>query len=114
MFNTLRYTKVLEEAGVARNQAEAHVGILADVMVSHFVTTQDLKDLRAEVNQEFKDFRAEVAQEFAAVRSEIKIETQSIRHEMREMESRIVVKLSLIMGSMIGTTATMFALFKLI
>ena len=91
MFNSLRYSKILEEAGVARKQAEAHVEILADMMASHFATTQDLKDLEGRVSERFTD----------------------LRYEMRSLEYRLVIKLGLVMASMMGlSTAAMALLIK--
>ncbi|MES2964830.1 MAG: DUF1640 domain-containing protein [Bdellovibrionota bacterium] len=45
MFDTLRYSKVLEAAGVSRDQAEAHVKIIAEIVEDDLATKQDLKEL---------------------------------------------------------------------
>ena len=45
MFDTLKYSKVLEAAGVARDQAEAHVRIIAEIVEGDLGTKQDLKEL---------------------------------------------------------------------
>ena len=45
MFNTLRYARILEAAGVLREQAEAHVQIIAEIVEGDLTTKQDLKDL---------------------------------------------------------------------
>jgi hypothetical protein len=45
MFNTLRYAKRLEEVGVSRNQAEAHIQIIAEIVEDDVATKQDLKEL---------------------------------------------------------------------
>lgn len=45
MFNTLHYTKKLEAAGITREQAEAHVQIIAEIVEDDVATKQDLKDL---------------------------------------------------------------------
>ncbi len=49
MFNTLQYTKKLEAAGITRDQAEAHVQIIAEIIEGDLVTKNDLKT-------ELKDF----------------------------------------------------------
>jgi hypothetical protein len=46
MLNTLKYAKILEEVGFSRQQAEASVGILVDVMEQELASKQDVKDLR--------------------------------------------------------------------
>lgn len=45
MFNTLMYAKKLESVGLPREQAEAHVQIIADVIEEQLATKQDLKEL---------------------------------------------------------------------
>lgn len=45
MFNTLRYARALETVGVPREQAEAHVQIIAEIIEGDLATKQDIKDL---------------------------------------------------------------------
>jgi hypothetical protein len=45
MFNTLTYAKKLEEVGVTREQAEAHIQIIAEIIEGDVATKQDLKEL---------------------------------------------------------------------
>ena len=45
MFDTLRYSKLLEEAGVSREQAEAHIRIIAEIVEGDLATKQDLREL---------------------------------------------------------------------
>lgn len=81
MFNTLLYTKRLEAVGLTREVAEAHVELLAEVVETNLATRDDLSVLAKE-----------------------------LRHEMREMESRLIIK----MGAMMGAMFTIFfALIKL-
>lgn len=47
MFNTLQYTKKLEAAGVTREQAEAHIQIIADLVEGDLVTKQDIRELES-------------------------------------------------------------------
>ena len=47
MFNTLRYSKKLEDAGLPRAHAEAHVQILAEIVEVDVATKQDLKELES-------------------------------------------------------------------
>jgi hypothetical protein len=51
MFNALRYTKKLEEVGFTREQAEAHIEIMTEVIETNLATKQDMKDLRVEMAQ---------------------------------------------------------------
>ena len=45
MFNTLKYARKLEAIGLPRDQAEAHIQIIAEIIEGDLVTKQDLKDL---------------------------------------------------------------------
>jgi hypothetical protein len=45
MFDTLRYSKILEAVGVSRDQAEAHIRIIAEIVEGDLATKQDLKEL---------------------------------------------------------------------
>ncbi len=45
MFNTLRYAKKLENVGLSREQAEAHIQIIAEIIEGDVATKQDLKEL---------------------------------------------------------------------
>ncbi len=45
MFDTLRYSKTLEAAGISREQAEAHIRIIAEIVEGDLATKQDLKEL---------------------------------------------------------------------
>lgn len=45
MFNTLTFVRRLENAGVSRQQAEAHAEALADLVETDLATKKDLKEL---------------------------------------------------------------------
>ena len=51
MFNTLMYAKKLEEVGVSRDQAEAHIQIIAEIVEGDLSTKQDIKDLKDELQK---------------------------------------------------------------
>jgi len=106
MFNSLRYTKVLEEAGVVRKQAEAHVGIMTDMMASHFATSNDLKDLRNELSQDIKDLRNEISLDMKSFRHDL----NNMNQEMQKLEYRLTIKLGTIVGALLGVTATIVTL----
>ncbi len=42
MNNALKYVKILEGTGITREQAEAHVQIISDILEGDLVTKQDL------------------------------------------------------------------------
>ncbi len=51
MFDTLKYSKILEAAGVSRAQAEAHVRIVSEIVEVDLATKQDVKDLKSEIEK---------------------------------------------------------------
>ena len=51
MFNTLKYAKKLEEVGVSREQAEAHIQIIAEIVEGDLATKQDVKELKDEMQK---------------------------------------------------------------
>ncbi len=51
MFNTLKYVKNLEQVGISREQAEAHVHILSEMMETNLATQQDIKNLEQKIIQ---------------------------------------------------------------
>jgi hypothetical protein len=51
MFNSLKYAKSLEEAGLPRAQAEAHVLILTEIMETNLATKLDIRDLEQKIIQ---------------------------------------------------------------
>ena len=54
MLNTLKYAKILEESGLTRSQAEAHMQIITAVVEEDMATKNDIKELRLEM-QAFKN-----------------------------------------------------------
>ena len=51
MFNTLKYAKKLEGVGITREQAEAHVQIISEIVEGDLATKQDMKDLKDELQK---------------------------------------------------------------
>lgn len=79
MINTLAYAKKLEEAGFSRQQAEANIQIIAEIVEGDVATKADLKQTETAIGTEIKDLRSEIA----------------------KLEYRIVIKLSTVVGAMI-------------
>ena len=47
MFNTLKYARMLEEAGFSRDQAETSIRILVEIMEDKLATKQDIRELES-------------------------------------------------------------------
>lgn len=82
MFNALRYTKILEEAGLSREQAEAHIQIFTEIVEGDLTTKQDLN-----------------------------YAVEKLEHKMLEMEYRLIIKIGTILTVAIGVFATLIKLF---
>jgi len=89
MFNSLKCAKLLEEAGVPRAQAEAHVLVFNEFMETHFATKQDVSLLRQDISQL----------------------RQELDHKLPQLEQRMTIKLGTIVSLAIGVAV---ALAKLI
>ena len=55
MFNTLKYAKIIEEAGFSQGQAETSMKVLVEIMEDKLTTKQDLKDLELVTKHELKE-----------------------------------------------------------
>lgn len=95
MFDTLLYAKRLEASGMSREQAEAQVNVIAEMVVDGVATKQDLAlqnmatqkefaELRLEMHTEFTAVRSEMAEGFAAIRSEMADGLAAVRVEMNQ------------------------------
>jgi hypothetical protein len=107
MFNSLKYAKQLEEAGLSRAQAEAQIQILVEVMDSNLVTKQDLKDTTLLLRQEMVGFRAELKQEIAELCTELKQDIQNLEHKVIQSEQRMTIKLGTIVSIAIGVAVAL-------
>jgi hypothetical protein len=54
MFNTLSYARRLESVGMSRDQAEAHVQIIAEIVGGDLATKQDMRELRSDLDHKFE------------------------------------------------------------
>lgn len=93
MFNTLKYTKVLEGAGVAREQAEAHVQIIAEIVEADLATKADIAELKNDLRSSTQELRNELSSSFTKLQDEI-----------IKAEYRVIFKLTTILIIGISTT----------
>lgn len=131
MFNSLKCVKKLEEAGVPREQAEIHIQIMSELIESNLVTgeqfkegifllngefNRDMSTLRSELKEDMSTLRTELKDDMTEFRGEIHGELEMVRHGMREMESRLVIKLgtTVAMGAFIALIGSAVALAKFI
>lgn len=51
MFDTLKYSRILEAVGISRDQAEAHIQIIAEIVEGDLATKQDIERLENKLIQ---------------------------------------------------------------
>jgi hypothetical protein len=130
MFNALKYTEELEKAGFSRNEAEASLKVLIEVMNENFATKSDLhtglKDLEHRVDQRFQiltqvmesrfqSFESRMDSKFQSVDAKFQLvdaRFSSIDSKFQELEYKLTIKLGTMMVLAVGLTATMVQLFK--
>ena len=114
MFHILKYVKILQEAGVPREQVETQIQIMTEIMENTLATKQDLKDesvaLRhdfAMLKQDFAMHKQEVAQDFAMFKQEVKQEFELFRKELIQSEQRMTIRLGSIVAVGSGVAAAL-------
>ena len=91
MFNTLMYTKKLEQAGMAREQAEVQMQILAEILEVDVTTKSDIKNIELQI-------------------ANLDLRVISIKSEMTLLEHRLITKLGTII---VITLSALTAIIKL-
>lgn len=89
MNNTLKYVRILENTGITREQAEAHVYVLSEFLEGDLATKQDIKNL------------------------DIKLENLAINleHKILQSEYRMTIKLGSIVTVVIAASTAIIKLF---
>lgn len=88
MNNTLKYVKILESAGIAREQAEAHVQIITELTEGDLATKQDMKNLETKWD----------------------LSVERLEHKMLQLEYRLTIKLGTIVTVVIAAATTVIKL----
>ncbi len=106
-FDTLRFAKRLEDAGVPAIQAAATASAFAEATGDVIATKIDVGDLRRDLEAEAGSLRRDIAD----LRREMHAEFSAVRQEMKELELRMTIKLGTMM---VGAAALHAALTKLL
>lgn len=87
--DTLKYAKMLEEAGVPRKQAEAHIETTNTMMNDYFASKDDLLAVRNELKTEIASVRSELKEEITSVKSELKQDILKLKQELTVMMGKL-------------------------
>ena len=123
-FDTLAYSKRLQEAGVPSAQAEAHAIAQADFLTHHLLsavaTKTGLAELKTELKTDLAELKADMATkaDLAELKTELKtdlaelktdmVTKAELKADMAEMETRLTMRMLL----MVGILATLMTVFK--
>jgi hypothetical protein len=113
MFNALKYTQELEQAGFSRAQADTSLKILIEVMNENFATKSDLLETETRLRSEISEVRSDLLASEARVKNEInalKIDFKSIEASIRELDYKLTIRLGLMLTAAVGITTTLFRL----
>lgn len=105
MYDTLLYTKKLEAAGFPREQAEAQVHILTEMIVDGVATKKDLEIQNVLTSKEFAAVRSEMASEFAKVRNEMQT-------GFKNLELRMTIQFVTMLATGISIVISIFSIAR--
>ena len=99
MLNAIKYMDELEQKGFTKEQAKTSVNLWIELMNENLASKNDLQEVKSEI----KEVIHKMDKDFLSIRHEI----QEVRHAMKDMESRLTLKLS----GFMATALTLLAIF---
>lgn len=110
MFNSLKYAKMLMNAGVPREAAETQIEIMSDMMQDNFSTKQDVKDLGFALRSEMQEITASLRAEMQELGSSLRAEMKDVRMEVQKLEYRMTIKMGSMMTVLLSLTIAILKL----
>lgn len=103
MFDSLKYAKILEDAGLPREQAETHIRVLGDVVGEEMVTKNDLS---IALEQSFERF-FERSKQYTDIKfAEVQNQLLKMDQKIDNLENRLIIKLGGLMTFLFTAFAT--------
>jgi len=110
-FDTLKFVKTLEAAGVPPQQAEAMSAAVRDSHeTADLVTKSDVDKLSKDVDSKFDLLRLELDSRFKAFDSTLRHEISDVRNEFKQFEQRMTIKLGSMLAIAVGLIAAIVKL----
>ena len=106
MNNALKYVKILERAGVTREQAEVHIQIISDILEGDLATKQDIKNFETKLDT--SDERIE--HKIKSLEAKLDTSVERIEHKMLQSEYRTTIKLGSIVTVVIAAATAVIKL----
>jgi hypothetical protein len=121
MFDTLRYTKRLEEVGFEKKQAEESIKVLAEIMETNLATKIDFVKLENQIQSleyrlggEIKELGLNMANLAKATDTKIENLGKATDAKIEKVQSDLIIKLGAMLFVTIGlSTGILGALIKL-
>lgn len=110
MFNALDYTKKLEEVGVPREQAEAHVQMVIQILEGDMATKADIQIAKTDLKSDIIAVRNELQVEMQLLRTELKSDIAAVRNDMQTLEYRLTIKLGAFLAISVASIAAILKL----
>jgi len=122
LFSSLKYAKILEDAGLPRKQAETHIQILGDLIGEEMATKEDFKRIEQTIKhyaqiakQDTENLSQSTKKDIAhlaeSTRQEFKRFEGKMTYEIQSSENRITLKLGGLMTAFLATGLTAAKLF---
>lgn len=111
MRKTLLYTKRLESVGLSRDQAEAHLQILEEVIEDEMATKADIQSSKSEVLLSLSGFKADSQSKLQKAKEELWTEIRNIRSDMKTLEQRVTIKFGIMQAASITLIVALIKLF---
>lgn len=92
MFNTLKYAKILQEAGFSREQSEATIHIMAEVMEDKLATKHDIQELSAATKRDIQELAS------------------STKHDIEQLKSDLIIKMGAMQAAAVGLVVALIKL----
>ncbi|MBL7665013.1 MAG: hypothetical protein JNM93_07755 [Bacteriovoracaceae bacterium] len=106
--NVFDYVEKLENSGFSKNQAEASLQVLMDIMNQEFATKHDLKEAVNELRQELVKTETGLRLEISEVRTDIKL----LRQEMYALGDKLTIRIGAIVTAGLALSLTIIQLMK--
>ena len=95
MKNTVQYVKVLESAGITREQAEAQIQVITEITEGDLATKQDIKNLETDMK---------------GLEAKLDMSVERLEHKLLQSEYRLTIKLGTIVTVVIAAATTVIKL----
>lgn len=112
MIHALRYTEELEKVGFTTEQAKKSVQVWMELMDRNFATKADFKEQYFMTKADQMELRHEFKTQVDELRYDVKNRIDELRHDVNKLESRLTIKLGIMMAASIGIVSTIVALIK--